>query len=335
MPQPELGDLAQRRHRASPGGRRPRAAGSPGAGRGRRRSSGRGSSGRRSRPGSPWHAPRRRPRARRSRAPRRPRRRARARRRPPPPPSRRRSRGGRGRGRRSITSSQPATQAIRSAPAAVARADLEVERPRAADRAGPEQGAAEIRARGSRRARRLASAAPRGARAPSRRPRRRRAPRSASRRPRHVQLVASRALERPPAVRPDLGLDRPACAAARMLAARPPPRRRRDGRRTRRCPRRWRLPAVWKSPDSSASRSQSRRGSIDASSRRTSSESDMLQLQQPALVLGCRGSRTSRSRRRRRPGGTGRTSGSRFRRRTFRPHAAHSGARRAPPARRT
>ena len=73
-------------------------------------------------------------------------------------------------------------------------------------------------------------------------------------------------------------------------------------------PRRCRLPAVWKRPESSASRSQSRRGAIAASSRRTSSESGTLELQQPALVVDAERPVASRSRRRRRPDGRARRS---------------------------
>src|SRR5207253_6110770 len=45
------------------------------------------------------------------------------------------------------------------------------------------------------------------------------------------------------------------------------------------------LPAAWKSPDNSASRSQVFAGAIAASSLRRSSESDTFELQQTALVL--------------------------------------------------
>src|SRR3954454_23447774 len=45
------------------------------------------------------------------------------------------------------------------------------------------------------------------------------------------------------------------------------------------------LPAAWKSAESSARRSHSRSGAIAASSLRTSSEKDILELQQAALVL--------------------------------------------------
>ena len=45
-------------------------------------------------------------------------------------------------------------------------------------------------------------------------------------------------------------------------------------------------PAKWKSADSSASRSHSRSGAIAASSVRTSSENDTLELQEPPLVAG-------------------------------------------------
>src|SRR5581483_11706436 len=50
------------------------------------------------------------------------------------------------------------------------------------------------------------------------------------------------------------------------------------------CPCRWKLPAVWKSAESSASRSQPRFGAIAASSFRRSSESDTLELEQSTLV---------------------------------------------------
>jgi hypothetical protein len=45
------------------------------------------------------------------------------------------------------------------------------------------------------------------------------------------------------------------------------------------------LPAEWKSADSSACRSHSRSGAIAASSLRTSSENDILEREQAALVL--------------------------------------------------
>src|ERR1051325_7411410 len=54
-------------------------------------------------------------------------------------------------------------------------------------------------------------------------------------------------------------------------------------------PRRWRRPAEWKSPESSASRSQSAVGATRASSRLTSSESDMLERQKAALVRRAEG----------------------------------------------
>src|SRR6185295_13324313 len=50
-------------------------------------------------------------------------------------------------------------------------------------------------------------------------------------------------------------------------------------------PRRWMLPAVWKRPESSASRSQSLRGAMPASSLRRSSESDTFEGEQSLLVL--------------------------------------------------
>src|SRR2546421_4010248 len=50
-------------------------------------------------------------------------------------------------------------------------------------------------------------------------------------------------------------------------------------------PRRCTVPAAWKRPESSASRSHSCRGAIAASSLRRSSESDMLEGEQPALVV--------------------------------------------------
>src|SRR5207237_5541411 len=52
------------------------------------------------------------------------------------------------------------------------------------------------------------------------------------------------------------------------------------------CPRRWKLPAVWKSAESSASRSQRRAGAIAASSLRRSSASGKrtLELEQAPLV---------------------------------------------------
>src|SRR5204863_7069955 len=49
-------------------------------------------------------------------------------------------------------------------------------------------------------------------------------------------------------------------------------------------PRKWSRPAKWKSADSSASRSHSRSGATAASSARTSSENDTLELQEPPLV---------------------------------------------------
>ena len=86
-------------------------------------------------------------------------------------------------------------------------------------------------------------------------------------------------------VRPDLGLDAECPQEAERAAGRPPTRRRRGGPRTRRDRAGGGCPAVWKSPESSARRSQSRCGSIAASSRRTSSESGTFELQQPSLVL--------------------------------------------------
>src|SRR5437763_1737547 len=86
------------------------------------------------------------------------------------------------------------------------------------------------------------------------------------------------------------------CVYVRISDATPRSRRRANARRataaaptsrwseTSPWPRRCRLPAVWKSAESSASRSQRRTGAIAASSLRTSSESDILELQEPALV---------------------------------------------------
>ena len=99
-----------------------------------------------------------------------------------------------------------------------------------------------------------------------------------------VQLVARRPLERALLVRADLGAD--------ADVAQQPERASRDGGLARRRgaarPRRGRgggaVPAEWKRPESSASRSQSDAGAIRASSRRRSSESDMLERQQPPLV---------------------------------------------------
>src|SRR5262245_48699438 len=53
-------------------------------------------------------------------------------------------------------------------------------------------------------------------------------------------------------------------------------------------PRRCRRPAEWKSPESSASLSQSAVGATWASSRLTSSESDTLEREEPPLVAGAK-----------------------------------------------
>ena len=84
------------------------------------------------------------------------------------------------------------------------RPHLEVRRPRPGQRAAAEQRAAQVRARGSTPARRLASAAARAAHGGRRRRRPRGAPASARLVSVDVQLVARRPFERVPLVRPDL-----------------------------------------------------------------------------------------------------------------------------------
>ena len=89
--------------------------------------------------------------------------------------------------------------------------------------------------------------------------------------PVEVELVSGPAVERAPLVRPDLERSPSSrrSANARRAAA-PLPRSRWIAHSP--FPRRCRLPAAWKSADSSASRSQRRVGAICASSSRTSSD---------------------------------------------------------------
>ena len=100
------------------------------------------------------------------------------------------------------------------------------------------------------------------------------------------------------------------------------PRRRSRGRDeapSRRAPRRCRLPAAWKSAESSARRSHSRCGAIVASSSRTSSDvitADALEREEPPLDLDSGRRRTRRCRARRRLDDTGRRTRTGSRRRT-------------------
>ena len=334
--QPQLGDLAERRREPRQRAVRlelPDRADLCVGGAARR---GRGSRGRRSRPGSRARAPRRRrvlvERQRRvARAGERERRRRSA-----PRPSRRRSRAGRGRGRGAATSSCAATQASSSAPARLAVrisrcGDARPARPsrrRGARRAGRRGGSTSrpttrfggassgaccarehaglvraLRARACRR--------PRGAGTASRA--RRRGACTCGSRPRRRTPAAARTARRATAD----------SATSRWTENSP-------------CPSRCRLPAVWKSPESSASRSQSllrldRRRARGGRPQRAA----CFELQQASLVVEAERCRTSRARRRRRRGGTGRSAAAGCARRSVRPRAARSAGRRAPRARRS
>ena len=187
--------------------RRRRAGGSPRAASAPRRPCGRDFPRRRSRAGSPVLASRRRRRARRCGAPSRSRRPARADRRSPRRLSRRRSRGSGARARGSTIPSRAATSATNRAPSRlVARSSRWSER-------GPES-----EPLAEQRTAQIGPAAARAADDALRRPLERRAARPrctpASRRRAargaidvDVELVARRAVERPPAVGADLGAD--------------------------------------------------------------------------------------------------------------------------------
>ena len=165
------------------------------------------------------------------------------------------------------------------------RPDLEMRRAGPRERAGAEERAAQVGAAAARRATRRA-----------RRPLERRERRgqstpasfSVSQRARvagDVHLVAGRPLERVLPVGADLRVDAELAQEAEG-AARDRVRATSRWTATSPRPRTCKLPAVWKSAESSASRSQSRRGAIAASSSRSSSDSDMLEREQAPLVVG-------------------------------------------------
>ena len=234
----------------------------------------RDSRGRHSRAGSPRRASRRRRSAPRARARPRSLRRRRGTPRSPPSPSRTpRACDARSIAPRAAPRPREATAAHEGGAGMRRRADLEVRRARARERAAAEEGAAQVGAAAARRARRRARRALErrvvGVRArPPRRGRRGCASVAFD-----VQLVAGLALERVAPVGADLRGDAQLARSANARRATGESARSRWNATAPR-PRRCTVPAVWKSAESSASRSHRRVGAIAASSARTSSASE-------------------------------------------------------------
>ena len=197
-------------------------------------------------------------------------------------PSRTRRRAARGR-ERAVAPSRAAT-ARNSAPSSDAVADLEVRRARAAERAAAEERAAQVRRAAARSPTTRRGGRSSGARRSVEDARLVRAPGARAVVPGDVQLVARRAVERAAAVGADLGRHAERAQQAKARRATAELARSRCTATSPR-PSRCTLPAEWKSPTAPRAGRSRASARSRASSLRSSSESDTLELQQPPLVL--------------------------------------------------